>query len=375
MDSIQTCDLLLNLVKNSNLNFSLTESPFSVTINIKKSFIKDKNGIVRVSNIGGFFRYNCQSIDENQILQEENKSLKTVLAQHKDENEALSDTTHVLGIKLEKAKKELTETIFEKNQLVKAKEATLNDLDMKNHEIESLTDVLKKLRTEKENQKQEIKSKILKNKEKEFSNVMLKNEGLEDSLNKAKLEVEKLTLEKIKTEKELLKIETELKKIKQPIPSASKSTNTILTTTNTASTNTLPSSIATDSAHNTSSSSTSSSLTSGHNLPPVSSKGFVYRPTNPINPPQSCFHTTQCIVREPSPPPLPSITPLVNYSSQYHEKIQSGSLDWGSTCPYCMRIEYERYGCDSCIWIKCFGELHGYPDVNPYDYKKHLLTN
>ena len=153
MDSIQTCDLLLNLVKNSNLNFSLTESPFSVTINIKKSFIKDKNGIVRVSNIGGFSRYNCQSIDENQILQEENKSLKTVLAQHKDENEALSDTIHELGIKLEKAKKELTETIFEKNQLVKAKEATLNDLDMKNHEIESLTDVLKKLRTEKENQK------------------------------------------------------------------------------------------------------------------------------------------------------------------------------------------------------------------------------
>ena len=63
---------------------------------------------------------------------------------------------------------------------------------------------------------------------------------------------------------------------------------------------------------------------------------------------------------------------MVSLSSQYHQKTMARELDWGSTCSYCYRIDYEKYGCDSCVWIKCFGERHVYPDVNPYDYKKHL---
>ena len=118
--------------------------------------------------------------------------------------------------------------------------------------------------------------------------------------------------------------------------------------------------------------STKSNLLLPSNLPPMTSKGFVYQPDNtkPSALPPTCSHTTQCIARHPRPPPLPSIVPLVNHRSQYHQKILEGSLDWGSTCTYCMRIEYDRYGCDSCVWIKCFGELHGYPDRNPYDYKQ-----
>ena len=170
MDPIQTCNLLLSYVKNSNLNFSLNESPFSVSISLKKSFIKDKNGTLRVSKIGGIpgiSGYDSQSIEEKQILQDENKTLKAALAQHEDENHTLKNTVHVLGIKLEKAKIELTETLSEKKQVVKESEATLSDLDKKKVEIDNLTDLLKKSRTENENQKQEIKSssKILKNKE------------------------------------------------------------------------------------------------------------------------------------------------------------------------------------------------------------------
>jgi hypothetical protein len=63
--------------------------------------------------------------------------------------------------------------------------------------------------------------------------------------------------------------------------------------------------------------------------------------------------------------------PLVNLYSLYHLKTMAGELDWGSTCGYCMRIEYEKYGCESCVWIKCYGELHGYPDLDPYYYKKY----
>ena len=46
----EVCDQLLRYVKLSNLNFSITESPFSATIIIKKSFIKDKNGDMILSN-------------------------------------------------------------------------------------------------------------------------------------------------------------------------------------------------------------------------------------------------------------------------------------------------------------------------------------
>ena len=44
MSPSETCDVLLSYVKKSNLNFHISESPFSVTINIKKSFIINKNG-------------------------------------------------------------------------------------------------------------------------------------------------------------------------------------------------------------------------------------------------------------------------------------------------------------------------------------------
>ena len=47
MDASQRSDLILSLIRKSNLNFSLTESPFSVSILIKKSFIKNKDGSFR----------------------------------------------------------------------------------------------------------------------------------------------------------------------------------------------------------------------------------------------------------------------------------------------------------------------------------------
>ena len=51
MDASQTSDLILSIIKKSNLNFSLSESPFSVSIQIKKTFIKDKDGSTRSSSL------------------------------------------------------------------------------------------------------------------------------------------------------------------------------------------------------------------------------------------------------------------------------------------------------------------------------------
>ena len=41
----------------------------------------------------------------------------------------------------------------------------------------------------------------------------------------------------------------------------------------------------------------------------------------------------------------------------------------------CMNAYSNNYGCDDCIWLKWFGEIHGYPDINPADFKKYLEAN
>ena len=96
---------------------------------------------------------------------------------------------------------------------------------------------------------------------------------------------------------------------------------------------------------------------------PFTPRGFNFRPVlaaKPFSQTLNCSHPEQCIIRQPFPPPLPAaLTPIVNLYSMYHVKTTAGDLDWGSTCSYCMRIEYERYGCESCVWMKTFSSLHG----------------
>ena len=54
MDAFETCDLLINCLKKSNLNYLLNESPFGVTINIKKKFIKNTDGTIRSPSLSDF---------------------------------------------------------------------------------------------------------------------------------------------------------------------------------------------------------------------------------------------------------------------------------------------------------------------------------
>ena len=51
MDPNQTCEVILNNIRRSNLNFSIIESPFTLTVTIKKSFIKNKDGKLRASGL------------------------------------------------------------------------------------------------------------------------------------------------------------------------------------------------------------------------------------------------------------------------------------------------------------------------------------
>ena len=85
---------------------------------------------------------------------------------------------------------------------------------------------------------------------------------------------------------------------------------------------------------------------------PLTAKGFVLpRVTQPkITEVSTCSHQPQCTLRQPLPPPLPSVTYLVNHSSMYHQKLQEqGGVEHGGTHDRCMAVEYERYGCADCM--------------------------
>ena len=51
MDAVGTCDMLINSVKSSNLNYYLNETPFQVTITIKKTYVQRYNTKESSNNI------------------------------------------------------------------------------------------------------------------------------------------------------------------------------------------------------------------------------------------------------------------------------------------------------------------------------------
>ena len=90
--------------------------------------------------------------------------------------------------------------------------------------------------------------------------------------------------------------------------------------------------------------------------------------------PKGCKHTPVCIIRQPRPPPSPSLTYLVNEQSKYHEHMMSigGVPGRYGGCDRCTEAYSKNYGCDDCVWLKWHGDLHGYPDIHPCNLKKYL---
>ena len=55
MDPNQTCEVILNNIIRSNLNFTIIETQFTLTVTIKKTFNKNKDGKNRVSGLDTTF--------------------------------------------------------------------------------------------------------------------------------------------------------------------------------------------------------------------------------------------------------------------------------------------------------------------------------
>ena len=111
MDAIQACDIVVATLKSSRLNFFLQESPFSITVNIKKTFIKNQAGSEIYPDVEDFSCIKCKMSVSNQVV-------KNTTGEIDDKDCDLKDTIQDLSIKLDKAKIELSEVMTEKNTLL-----------------------------------------------------------------------------------------------------------------------------------------------------------------------------------------------------------------------------------------------------------------
>ena len=284
MDANKTCEIVLKYVKKSNLNWSLTESPFSVTINVKKSFIKDQHGVFRTSEI---------------VNHEEHvKFLDSTISEQKQTIEEYQHEVHELSMQLQKAKKEISDVMLEKQHIVNAGEVIEGLLVNKNSEIVQLKE-----------QKKELKLLVSKNDLKSEDIISVKD------LNEPKIKIETVDVN----------------------------------LTSTSSSNRTENSATSSPPHRASSSTGST----GSRAP---------------------LSKTMSIIRKPNPPPPEKCTILHHSGSKYHEHIiSSGGVPARfNTHEDCMRIDNDNYGCSDCVWFKWWGELHAYPDVNPWSFKKHL---
>ena len=120
----QVCEKLLNQVKMSNLNYILSETPYSANICIRKWF--QKNKVANVTTLSA-------SESENTYLKD-NKRLKLKLEKAEAENVALKASASDLEEKAKKAESDLNDF----------KKKNKNVSDDKIEDIKVLKSVIKK---------------------------------------------------------------------------------------------------------------------------------------------------------------------------------------------------------------------------------------
>ena len=110
MNASRACDVVVRTLKASCLNFFLQESPFGITINIRKTFIKNQDGKEIYPEQDNFWCMENHVVDEKQVVGDTTE-------ENDNEYSDMNDTINNLIIKLEKAEKEMAHAISDKNKL------------------------------------------------------------------------------------------------------------------------------------------------------------------------------------------------------------------------------------------------------------------
>ena len=179
IDANYAANIVISSVKKSNLNFYIRESPFSLEINLRKTFIKNKNGKVLQPPTSELTNDNTK---EHRLKLEENSFEKLESELNKTRN-----ALHELSVELEKAKTETFEALSKAHNAKKDAEKLETDikaLNLKNNDLQNKIEILS---CEKNASTKNIKSKV-----KEISRLEIKNRELEEKIKNVEIENIKL---------------------------------------------------------------------------------------------------------------------------------------------------------------------------------------
>ena len=411
---------ILDQIKSSNLNFQLSLSPFSAQISLKKSLVKDRSGSFllpppvyetiqpvkaasspnptavvcshdeEITELQNNVRNstNIISILEQKLGQAETQALKA-FEQKKTDIEALKNSLKNSDCESKNLRKELEnnrKVMKEKEKLIKHLENKCDQLTSRNKDLKAELCIVKK-----ENKKLVSKSS---------QRIETCTQQTSENHNDLNQNVLRASLPRTTTSS-LTSSPIDPSDTLPPSPSRAAPSATLATPPRT-----LPLSSRPPSPHTPPGSPPSSSTTSVEQ-PSVSPSYILDTISNP-NPsnkmkdgrpssspttlakfsrnflrlppikkcPDVCTHSPQCIIREPLPPPFPSLTFLYNEDSQYHTHMMQWSKKEFAGCGRCFSIENENYGCKDCQWLKFWyrrhGEMHGFPDIEAWIYRKYL---
>ena len=124
MNANNVAAMIVSTVQKSNLNFYIQESPYSLNINLRKSFIKNRNGAT-VSPSSSFIQNNNEVNDTSEKLKVEKLEL---------ENSSLTDALRQLQVELQKAH----DAVHEFDKLRKENIALKHDNDNLKKDCEKL---------------------------------------------------------------------------------------------------------------------------------------------------------------------------------------------------------------------------------------------
>ena len=392
MDAANTFQNLLHSIQTSSLNFKIELSPFSANINLKNTFIKDRNGNRVIPPIQDktcyekiksenddhvknnvhhevlikSLRDNCEeAVSECENFSQDKVKLETVIDVLHSKLAAADEENAQHGFRIRDLESELKEIASElhstKVEFVKQHKIS----QTMSAESESLINKVKNIKVENNNLKKIAEKKVMKMK-KELDEALEEINKKNDFI-KANQEIFEATT----TESSLVVSSSSL--------SPSMSTNSSTPTSRSSSKTSAPTTTEIATLKLTAPS-TCSTTTTPSSPPKSPSTLSVLTPamtatstTFSIMRSSSCSHQPQCSTRQPKPPPMSKYSFLHHPHSKYREHMISNTIPsrYG-THEYCMRIDHHNYGCEDCVWWKWYGELHGFPDIYPGNYSKYM---
>ena len=185
------CEKLVHQVKNSKLNFSLFETPYSVNISLRKKLIKEFSTSNLANQVSSII---IDNREQKPVLVEENKVLKIEIKRLEAQKESDKEVIKVLECKIEQAESEVYRHLKEAKNAREVPE----DAAVLKEVINNLNKVVARNKNELSNA-----SKTIKCKDKEIHD--LKNKGLnqQDTIKNSKEKIKDLKAENVQLEKEI----------------------------------------------------------------------------------------------------------------------------------------------------------------------------